>query len=1207
MTMLYFGLILVPILLFPLQILAYEEEANPAELNAVNLATLPSSNCTWPVDSHNQPANDYSAYNQIGNYKYHTGIDLTSSLYNVWNYNTPVKAVTSGTVYKIFRTVDTTTTCQGSSISAITPNHGEGNVVIIQHSNGKFTQYSHLDCIYSGIVPNASVSAGQIIGIMGNSDTERRDTDPNPFTPHVHFEYKDYGMVGSISDDYDGTNPTYWGYTPDPPDGYHFYDPRYIACPQFQTSSMTKTPIQITTDGLNVRTGPSGNYAVVTQVNSGQKFVAFESSNFDGTTWHHIYLPNSGGFSAGWVSGSYVVAVPNDTQLEVFGVGTEGITNGLLIRDSAGGIKLGRMDSTAGYNNVCRDAKIWDGQRFVSLGNQSGWYNFYLPENHYANTCQNNPTGPSTGWSSGNYLNVITGGQTLSVSPVGNPSSGTAPLNGVDLTATVSGTATGTINYTFYCNRSDSGTNITTPYDWKFDNVSDNPKTVVDACNYLSSGTYTAKVIAERGTATPAESRATIIVNTPSETVSSPAILSGTSSGTTGTSYTYTTGGSVSNLGHPVQYQFDWEGDGTELSSWGSATQSKTWSAAGTYYVRTRTRCATDTTVISGWSSSLSVSISASCDTMPNSFTFNDQTGVALNTIVTSNIIAVSGITCAASISITGGTYSVNGGPYTSASGLVNNGDTVTVKVTSSGSYSTITSATLTIGGISDVFSVTTLNALTQQPPTVTTGAAASLGQTSATLKGLVNPNGASTTAYFQWGLTASYGNNTSTQNIGAGTSNVAVDKALTNLACGTIYHYWIVGMNSGGTNHGSDMTFTTASCTEQSDYKLPDTGQTTCWDASGNVITCAGTGQDGAYQPFNPMSFTDNGNGTVTDNNTGLVWQQQDDGNTYNWYRGSGTYEATYNPSSLNVCGLLILGGYADWRLPSRKEMMTIVDYSIPYPGPTINTSYFPNTLSNYWTSNTLADNTGMAERVDFRSGYVYPLYKNNPFYVRCVRGVAQTTSLSDNGDGTVTDKKSGLVWQQAETGLMNWTAALSYCENLSLAGATDWRLPNIKELQFLIDETRYNPAIDTTFFPNAYVSSYWVSTTYASSVGSAWYVDTGDGYIDQFDKNNSGQVRCVHGGETQCKYLPVRKIGLPDSYYTTLQSAYDVAAVTGDIIQVQVLVFTENPDFNRNVSVTLSGGHSCDYTTNVQKSIIDGTMTISNGTVTLENIIIQ
>jgi hypothetical protein len=96
-----------------------------------------------------------------------------------------------------------------------------------------------------------------------------------------------------------------------------------------------------------------------------------------------------------------------------------------------------------------------------------------------------------------------------------------------------------------------------------------------------------------------------------SETVSTPSIPIGPRSGTTGTSYSYSTGGSSSSLGHSVEYQFDWKGDGSDLSSWDSSSQSKTWSAAGAYSVRARARCKTDTSVVSSWSGTLSVNITS--------------------------------------------------------------------------------------------------------------------------------------------------------------------------------------------------------------------------------------------------------------------------------------------------------------------------------------------------------------------------------------------------------------------------------------------------------------------------------------------------------------------------------------------------------------------------------------------------------------------
>ncbi len=80
--------------------------------------------------------------------------------------------------------------------------------------------------------------------------------------------------------------------------------------------------------------------------------------------------------------------------------------------------------------------------------------------------------------------------------------------------------------------------------------------------------------------------------------------------------------------------------------------------------------------------------------------------------------------------------------------------------------------------------------------------------------------------------------------------------------------------------------------------------------------------------------AFTDNGNGTVTDKNTGLMWQKEDDGARYNWYVAAGLPDAAFNPAAKSVCGGLTLAGYSDWRLPSNAELMSLVDPSVPEPG---------------------------------------------------------------------------------------------------------------------------------------------------------------------------------------------------------------------------------------------------------------------------------
>jgi hypothetical protein len=113
-------------------------------------------------------------------------------------------------------------------------------------------------------------------------------------------------------------------------------------------------------------------------------------------------------------------------------------------------------------------------------------------------------------------------------------------------------------------------------------------------------------------------------------------------------------------------------------------------------------------------------------------------------------------------------------------------------------------------------------------------------------------------------------------------------------------------------------------------------------------------------------------------------------------------------------------------------------------------------------------------------------------------VRGKYPPQSLIDNGDGTVSDGSTGLMWQQsAPTAMMTWQAALDYCGTLPPGKYSDWRVPNIKELGSIVDDTRLNPTIDTTFFPiNSGYGFFWSSTTFpvAYLPSHAWGILFGD-----------------------------------------------------------------------------------------------------------------
>ncbi len=125
---------------------------------------------------------------------------------------------------------------------------------------------------------------------------------------------------------------------------------------------------------------------------------------------------------------------------------------------------------------------------------------------------------------------------------------------------------------------------------------------------------------------------------------------------------------------------------------------------------------------------------------------------------------------------------------------------------------------------------------------------------------------------------------------------------------------------------------------------------------------------------------------------------------------------------------------------------------------------------------------------------------------------------SYTDNGDGTITDNVTGLIWQQGEGGTKTWENAITYCEDLSLAGYADWRLPNKNELNSIIDYERYNPAININFCPDLlYTSYYWSSTTRASSSSDAWIVGFLYGDVGYYlsKPTNNYYVRCVRAGQ--------------------------------------------------------------------------------------------
>ncbi|MCP4291373.1 MAG: DUF1566 domain-containing protein [bacterium] len=326
--------------------------------------------------------------------------------------------------------------------------------------------------------------------------------------------------------------------------------------------------------------------------------------------------------------------------------------------------------------------------------------------------------------------------------------------------------------------------------------------------------------------------------------------------------------------------------------------------------------------------------------------------------------------------------------------------------------------------------------------------------------------------------------------------------------------------------------TFATAST-----FEVVDTSQSDCFDTSG-VISCPtpGTsfyGQDATYHGQQPNYTLSSDNLTVLDIVTGLTWlvspDTDGDGILESPEDKLSWWDAMDHPATLNANNF---GGFNDWRVPTIKELYSLMDFRgidpSGYEGntsgliPFIDTDFFSFEYGNegaderiidsqYWSSNEYVSTTMNGDHTVFGvnfadgriKGYGTSLHGNDKVsFVLCCRGNTDygVNDFVDNGDGTVTDTASGLMWQQSDSGYgMTWEDGLAHAENLVIAGHDDWRLPNAKELQIILDYNRSpstdgSAAIDPLFSCTAITDeggnqnfpSYWTGTTHANWTSS-------------------------------------------------------------------------------------------------------------------------
>lgn len=306
--------------------------------------------------------------------------------------------------------------------------------------------------------------------------------------------------------------------------------------------------------------------------------------------------------------------------------------------------------------------------------------------------------------------------------------------------------------------------------------------------------------------------------------------------------------------------------------------------------------------------------------------------------------------------------------------------------------------------------------------------------------------------------------------------------------------------------------------------YPIVDTQQSLCYGTDGSSSACEAElelrGQDGHYAGT-PASYEVPGDGTVADLVTGLVWQ-------------AAPLISTFDEAPAD-CAAADTGGYTDWRVPTIRELYSLMDFrgqtgsgavaaevpddAVPYLDATvfdfaygteadlgvdryIDAQYLSSTAYVHTVMNGMPAFFG----VNFADGRIKGYPQNAPmsrgWFLRCVRGATYgDNDFVDLGDGTVEDRATGLTWTQRDSaalstdgdGALDWPAALDFCEALELAGHTDWRLPNAKELHSLLDysrapDTSGSAALDPVFEASSIVNEtgaedfafYWTSTTH-------------------------------------------------------------------------------------------------------------------------------
>ncbi|WP_428562172.1 MAG: DUF1566 domain-containing protein [Solidesulfovibrio sp. DCME] len=311
-------------------------------------------------------------------------------------------------------------------------------------------------------------------------------------------------------------------------------------------------------------------------------------------------------------------------------------------------------------------------------------------------------------------------------------------------------------------------------------------------------------------------------------------------------------------------------------------------------------------------------------------------------------------------------------------------------------------------------------------------------------------------------------------------------------------------------------LVFFACLCSEAMAWTVTGTGLTDCQDANGWPVSCPHSGQDCYGQDANfrrPMQTFNLGNQSLAvDTHTGLTWQRNDDAVQRNW------------AEAVSYCAELVLEEYDDWRLPSMKELQTIYylknnEYYACIDNTCISKMAFPNTRRDgpYWSDTTSHAENSNAWYLSFNGLATGAMNKDGEAYTRCVRGTVLPHGPFVAADAVVNDQATGLMWEKNVSDAdMSWPSALAYCYGRTTGGYTDWRLPDIRELDSIVDFSTDTPALDAAFTTANPSLWLWSSTPSKIDGGDtrAFGISQEFGYTDTLG-GAAIHALCVRGGQ--------------------------------------------------------------------------------------------